>query len=1473
MIAIALKIIKKALKIFRNLIALILLMLVVFILSLRFSAVQTYLANSVSHFLFDEYNVEVSFQKIQVHSFDRIGIQGLYVEDLRKDTLLYMGILDLDLVWPDFDNMVFTVDELKLYHTKFYLKQFKGDSVLNLQFIIDKFASEDTSQSETPDFTILAHKIGLTDVSFKWQDENDTSVVRSVNFSDLDIQKFDLQASEFYFHKGEIRASVDKLALNEKSGFQLDSLAGKFHMTDAKMLLDSFIIVTPHSNIGGDYSLAHNNYEGFSNFIDSVEMVSHLELSSINMKDIAFFSGPLIGMHQELNLRGEFKGTVSQFEFNKMAISLSDKTQLFGSLKMKGLPDIDKTLIELELTNSRVDVHDARKIQLPPFDTPNYLELPADLLALGTVKLNGHFTGTYRNFKANSVFSTSIGRGKTDLDFSFIKDTAHYDGLLKLNDFAIGKLIGQNNIGPLDMDVEVIGKGLSLAEIQSEVLGYVSRFGYNGYEYRGITVDAFIEKEKFEGFVNVKDKNADLSFNGSLDFSQKKPKLEFRLNVDSLFPARTNLVARDSSFFISGKISSDIVGLSIEDIVGDVSLDSLVIIEGDKKFETESIVLHSYFANDIRRLEFSSPIGSGLLRGNYKPGDVVSTIKHMMHGAMPSFFTMANPDTTEQTYSAFIELNDLNPLLEIFYPSLKQPYPVFIRSSFSSKEKEFTLSVTGKGVQWNSIEINEFLIDLNMKDSSVVQIVDFYQLAVNDEVIVQDVKTNISLGNDSMRTVFSMERNGVHKNHIYLDIRGGVLPGQEIFVRIDSSDVMVADSIWLIGKSNGIVIDTNKVTVKNLDIFSSGKYIKVNGVYSEIPGDELYVQIKGLNLANLSKISGDNGMKLNGEIGGVIAINSLATNPYIMSDIELKDIAINEKVLGTGVIESFWNHQSSRFEVDVDLTRYPDLLVKDTVKSLKLMGYYYPNGGDTAFDFFFSTEGLYLHMIEPIVSRFMDNIDGKIYGSLELQGGINSPVLVGELEFDSVQFRVDYLNTSYLIHNETLIFKEDWFGFNRLRLVDENGQGANVVGTIYHDKWRDMNFDVAINAKKFMALNTTSKDNELFYGNMFLTGDINVSGYADNVFLEIYAKTDNNSVINIPVVGGEDVGESDFITFVSPSWLNVEEIVEKKVDLTGINLLFDMEIDPTTKARIIFDEATGDIIETKGTGKIKMEIDQAANFTMFGDYEIVSGIYNFSYKNIFAKKFKLESGGKITWTGDPLDAFLDLTAIYDVKASIGPLLGDTTQTKKVDNECLLNISSKLSSPDFKFDIRLKNVGNDVEAQVKSQMPTQDEVNKQFFSLLLFNKYSPPESNFGGTGGGAWSSEMIANQLNMMLSKLDNDVVDIGFSQVTKDNVEVAVSKNLLNDRLIFESNVGVDNSANTQANNNNQSQFVGDFKLEYLIRADGRLRAKVFNRTESVSLESQNSGTQTQGVGVFFRHDFESYPALIRSIFQRKSKK
>jgi hypothetical protein len=158
--------------------------------------------------------------------------------------------------------------------------------------------------------------------------------------------------------------------------------------------------------------------------------------------------------------------------------------------------------------------------------------------------------------------------------------------------------------------------------------------------------------------------------------------------------------------------------------------------------------------------------------------------------------------------------------------------------------------------------------------------------------------------------------------------------------------------------------------------------------------------------------------------------------------------------------------------------------------------------------------------------------------------------------------------------------------------------------------------------------------------------------------------------------------------------------------------------------------------------------------------------------------------------------------------------------------------------------------------------------------MLFNKYSPPENSLSGSGfAGTTTSELLTSQINSWLGKMDNRVVKVGVSELKQDNVEVQLSKEMLNNRLVFESNLGVDNSQ-TNTNQGESEQLVGDFKLEYMVRKDGKVRAKVFNRSETYRIEDQgNSASQTQGIGIFFQEEFEFYGQLLKRYFNNPVRK
>ena len=83
-------------------------------------------------------------------------------------------------------------------------------------------------------------------------------------------------------------------------------------------------------------------------------------------------------------------------------------------------------------------------------------------------------------------------------------------------------------------------------------------------------------------------------------------------------------------------------------------------------------------------------------------------------------------------------------------------------------------------------------------------------------------------------------------------------------------------------------------------------------------------------------------------------------------------------------------------------------------------------------------------------------------------------------------------------------------------------------------------------------------------------------------------------------------------------------------------------------------------------------------------------------------------------------------------------------------------------------------------------------------------------------------------------------------------VNLALSSQLLNNRLIFNGNFGYrDNTYNTR-----NSNFIGDFDLEYLLNRKGSIRLKAYNHFNDQNYYVRNAMT-TQGVGVVFKHDFD----------------
>ena len=339
---------------------------------------------------------------------------------------------------------------------------------------------------------------------------------------------------------------------------------------------------------------------------------------------------------------------------------------------------------------------------------------------------------------------------------------------------------------------------------------------------------------------------------------------------------------------------------------------------------------------------------------------------------------------------------------------------------------------------------------------------------------------------------------------------------------------------------------------------------------------------------------------------------------------------------------------------------------------------------------------------------------------------------------------------------------------------------------------------------------------------------------------------------------GEITDEESFILFVDKD--TSVKYVEPKIDFTGVDLNLNFKITPDAEVKIIFNEDLGDIITARGKGEMAIRLDNLGDVTMNGIYTVTSGVYDFAM-GIIKQKFYIEEGGNISWTGDPYDAVLDLRTYYKVNANISTVTGDnfTSGTSHQEVLCYLELHESLLKPTIDFNIsapRATEAEKSIITRIKSD---PDELNRQFFSLLLWKSFQPLAGQAGNTSSAAL--DLVSNQINALLAKVSTDYklnVNMNADQVSGDNsYEFGVTKGFLDNRLILSGSFGVENQ---KADETNQSSLIGDVNLEYLLNQSGTFRINIFNESNDQStIQSAKQGPFTQGVGLYYKEDFNSF--------------
>ncbi len=1469
---------------------------------IQIRSVQLYAAKKAAVYLSGKLHTRVEIGSIDIQFFKKLVVEDLYIEDLHHDTLLYSKELKLDISNINFEQHKIDIHNVVLFDTKVSLVQYKTEKDLNLQFIINAFDSGDTAKSSPSlPWDIRFREVTLLNSDFKYRNEEDTLKTLGFNYSDIHASKVNSRVADIRFVHDTIHATVDYLSTTEKCGFQLQDFSCYAKISPIGIQLDDLKIKTPESKISTDLTFKYSHYRDFYDFINQVSMKADFNHSLIELSDISYFAQALRGMNKSLVVSGKISGKVNDLRGKNMNILLNKtSTQFIGDIKLTGLPDIDQTLIYLNVEQLKTNYTDLKQLAMPPFETHQTLNVPISVAKLGMMKFKGTFTGLYNDFYAYGDFSSALGKLSTDLAFHHDekKNREVYKGKLKSTAFDFGEFFGAKIIGKATANITIDGSGLTLEKVVAELNGTINSLEFNNYTYNNIAIEGNIAKQIFKGKLNVKDDNIDFDFNGKVDLTNKLPNLDFITTINRADLAALHFIKTTKKTNLSTQVIINVTGNTIDNLLGRVNFDNTIFQQENETYKVSVFNLISEEENEVKSIKIFSDFVDAKVNGKFTILELPISVEKLLSKYLPSYFNSTSypKNISPQNFEYSFLFKKTDAVTRLFAPKVTIAPKTLIKGNFNSFTDELNLTGTSSKLTFSDFTIKDWTV--NAKTDHALQFSTackfFY---FSDSTRLSNFNVVTATNSDSLNLAMTWDNKT--KNKYQGNINALVLFNSDdiIKLKIAPSQIVIADSTWKINKTNEIVIDSNYITVNGLMIENNNQSIALNGIISDNKTDQLKLALSNFNLANLNLFTNAVGLNLKGKITGESTLTGVYHDLLFLSDNTFSSFFINDNAMGDGDIKTIWDNTKDALYLHGSFSQ-------GIVPNVLFSGYYYPKKTEDNIDMKLNMQAMQLKLFEPYVKEYCPDFKGFFAGNIDIKGTLKEPKLSGIINVNAKKITVGYLNTTYNFSHD-IIIENNSFGVENLNVHDINHNKAVVTGKLYHQNFKNFQLDFDILPQKFMCLNTSEINNSLYYGKAYVSGIVGISGLTDNIIINANVKTesvvpndkpDKLNMLNllskaeltkiyIPLAGSEEISSTDFISFVKKdSSIKVKN--NYNVQLGGLTLNFDLEVTPDAEVQLIFDQKVGDIIKSRGNGNINLAISSLGDFKMFGDYVIESGDYLFTLKNIINKKFDLEKGGTIKWSGIPYKADINLSTVYKARASLKPFFpndSSSTVKKRYPVDLKLLMTGNLLSPEINFNVELPTVDASTRQTVLNYINTEAEMNRQVFSLLILNSFVTPYAIAGNSGdpsarsvAGANTSELLSSQLSNMLSKISNDF-DVGVKyrpgdEISKNELEVALSTQLFNDKLSIESNLGMNNN-NQNTSSQNTNNFVGDVNIDYKLTDDGKFRVKAFNRANDNQVIS-NGSYYTRGVGVFYREEFNTVGELFkRYLSNLKSRK
>ncbi len=1402
-----------------------------------------------------------------------------------KTTALAIGGMDLNTQLIDLDNNIFDIAELTLKKPLYSEVAYKGlwsyeDSVRNRRRI-DALPPGGGFPENPGNIRLHISRLNIEDGFFEIKSRSaGPSVQGEFNERDIAIDSLTGTFNNVIWNRDTLSVKMD-FSAKGREGFPIRKMKTDFTFHPQLMEFKNMDLQLNESRLTDYFSMQFSSIDDFDDFENKVRLTGDFKNSFITTNDLAFFAPDLKTKNQKAVLTGYVSGTLSDLYAKDFRLQTSGST-IIGSLRLTGLPYTEKLLIDFTTPGSVLQFSDIAAW------APDVNSFEKELKqGLSITKFKGSFKGFADDFALKGDLATGDGAVTTDLKMKLGKGKDIYEGRVITNGLNIGKLLGIPDLGKVTFDGTVAGKGFDANTLKLKFDGKVKSAIFNNYNYTNVAAKGTITGSLINADMEINDPNLDGFIHAKLDLKAKKQSYigDGQINIANFKPL--NLSTNDLKF--SGNFDVNFSGKNIDDFIGYAKLRDAHLSNGNQPFKLDSLsIVAGFNAEGKKELEIQTNEIDASIVGKFSIADLPNSFQYFLSNYYPTIINKPKRAVKDQDFIFAVNTKEIESFLKLFDQKIEGLSNSSITGTINTNNNELMLNATIPYFKYGSFQMDNALLLGNGTFSrlNLLGTVDAFRFS--DSLSFYNAKLNISTENDSSHVKLTTSSDGqlgdAEVDAVVTTLDDGVK------LRFNPSTFIANNKKWTISQDGEAILKKNKnIVINNLSLKQDEQEISIYTMPgSESSSNDVHISTRKLNIGDLLPYVLKN-PRLEGTATGNFTVVDPTGKPRVFIDtLRLNEFRLDGDSIGEVQVSGRYFTETGKGKFNIvspgkqyNFSGTVDIDTKDST------------GNQISAPLVFNHTRI--NILNNYLNSIFDDIDGYASGQLVVKGKFDSPEFIGNLRMDSVKIKVGFTQVTYFIDTGTMVFREGYMGFGKMKLRDRFNNNGTLEGGFNHRFFDDMRFALKVSSNKMELINTRIKDNQNFYGNAVGKGSFELNGPVNNMVMKIAAEPTDSSHISINSATSRESGEADYIIFKKYGR-------EQEAPFTAEdNLRIEVDLKANNKAQIdvVLDAASGDIIKAWGNGRLFI-VNDKNGMTMRGRYDIERGNYNYSFQSFIRKGFDLTGSGNnyIEWGGgDPMDGIMNIDAVYEAKnvrfsdlnGSDNRLsLGSASSSFKGPINVIASLRGKLSKPGIDFRIELpqgSSIKNDPTANfiIDGINNNQDksELLKQVTYLIVFNQFAPygeGRANRNPTADLAVNtvSELLSIEMGKILSNLLYQITgdrslqvdfstslynstDLNSGNVNattgydRTSVTLKFNKALANNRIIF--NVGSDFDFSVRSSSTNSFMFLPNISIEFLLSANRKLRFIIFKKDNLELGTRQNRA----GASISFRQDFEKF--------------